>query len=227
MGFNDKFLNVCFKIGKVIFSFLLLIALIVTVVLWCKTGISFSEVKNTKVTYNYDVKKIVDDFYSADLGIKADDVKKDSEPEKIPQDRQKAFDIYNKFIDDNKLPASLKNDVYLPTDDKEKISYVKGLISFYDDYKKEFVNLIKIKRPNTTDEQINKILSDINTDLFKDALSEYIKAYENESATVAAEQQQLSIKQQTSLVASLISLAIFILFLFLPILIRIEENTRK
>lgn len=228
MNFNDKFLNVCFKAGKILFSFLLLIALIVTIVMWCKTGITFGEESSAKVKYSYDVKNIVQNLYAEDLGVKTETIsKQEHEEESVSKDRQKAFDIYNKFIDDNKLPESYKNNVYMPNDDEQKILFVNGLIAFYDNYKKEFASLVKKSRPNLTEEQIQTVLNNVKINLFNDAVAAYISAYEDESNTVANEIQQIQLERQANLIASLISLAVFILFLFLPILIRIEENTRK
>lgn len=61
-NFNDKFLNICFKLGKVIFSILLLLALIVTVILWGNTAIQFVGKQNVQITYKYQSKPIFDEY---------------------------------------------------------------------------------------------------------------------------------------------------------------------
>lgn len=226
MNLNDKFLNVCFKLGKVIFSVLLLIALIVTLVLWVNTGFSYSQSNKIKVKYEYNVKNIINDMYAYEFGINPDKNKDVAAESKISKKEQIALDIYSKFLADNKLPASYKDKINLPSDDKEKVPFVKCFIVFHDSFKTEFSNFLK-KTGKFNDKQIKSIIDNNTENLFKDAMNAYVTAYNSESELVNNEKQQADLKKQASLIGALISLAIFILFLFLPILIRIEENTRK
>lgn len=225
MNFSDKFLSFCFKIGKVIFSFLLLIAMVVTLILWVKTGIDYYESSKIKIHYDFNVKSIINNMYAEDLGIKQNTTENNS-PTKLSKEEIKAFEILNKFIDDNKLPASYKESVQMPTDDKEKVAFIQNFVSFYESFKTEFIEIVKNKT-KFDDNKINLLLEQNKEDLYNDAMNAYINAYTNEVKIVKLEKQTADLKKQASLMASLISLAIFILFLFLPILIRIEENTRN
>lgn len=223
MNFNDKFLNVCFKIGKVLFSILLIISLIITVVLFCKTGFTALKQNNVHMTYQYDTKPIFNEI----IGISKPAQQNEISQDKSDKDTDKALEILAQFANDKQLPDNLIPSTFkLPTDDKEAIPYVKGFISFYDSFINDFKTHAKNEK-KADDKVIDKILKDKKTGLYNDILELYIIEYQKEYDNINKQKSEIHSEININLTAALISLAIFILFLFLPILIRIEENTRK
>ncbi len=226
---NDKFLNVCFKLGKIIFSILLLIALIVSIVFWVKTGISYSEINKIKPNYTYNVKYIVHERYADELGLKHEEVKQEEKTEKkADKDVETAIKEYNKYIDDNHLPASYKFDIKTIGDpsNKQKAVMINKMLEFHKDYRKEFVNLLKEVTKKPTD-NIENFIKDNYKELYNDAATEFLNTLDIENKSIEIQKQAAEQQKQSNLFIALISFGIFILSLFLPILIRIEENTRK
>lgn len=227
MNFNDKFLNVCFKIGKVLFSILLVISLCSTVWLFVNTAIKLDAVNNTKVEFKYNVKNIVQNLYAQDMGINISKSENDLvSDEKISKSKDKAFEIFGKFVDEKGLPKNLKDEIDLPTDETQMVPYVEGFVSFYDDYVNEFSELLK-QSQKLKDEQVKIFVENNKTNLYYDAIKAYSNEYQQEMTEVTAQKELKQAEKVSTLMAALISLGLFILFLFLPILIKIEENTRK
>lgn len=226
MGLNDKFLNTCFKVGKILFSFLLLISLIITLIFWINTAISYTKSNNINVEFKYDANKVIYDMYAQDFGLKQNTPIASSSKEGISKEKDKAFEILEKFIEENKLPKHLKNNMQMPNDDELKVKFVKNFTSFYKDFVKSFENVLK-NELKKSDEEIKVIMNNNKENIYNDSLNAYLQEFEKEMQTITVEKQATEVKKRADLIAALISLAMFILFLFLPILIRIEENTRK
>jgi len=227
MNFNDKFLNVCFKIGKIFFSILLIISLFSTVWLFVNTAIKMNAVNNTKVEFKYNAKHIVQDLYASDMGVNVSKTEDNSiSDKKISKSKDKAFEIFGKFIDEKGLPQNLKDEMDLPTDETQIVPYVKGYVSFYDDYVKEFSELLK-QAQKLNDEQVRNFVENNKLNLYYDSIKVYINEYQKEITAVTEQKELKNAEKASTLMAALISLGLFILFLFLPILIKIEENTRK
>lgn len=224
MNFNDKFLNVCFKLGKIIFSFLLLLALVITVLLWVNTGIKAVNEKNIHMTYQYASKPVFDEF----AGVSKPEKKKETSQDKTTNEEvDKALEILAKFAKDKDLPSDMVSDTFImPTDEKEVVSYVNGFIAFYDSFLNDFRTYAKNEK-KVDDKKIDAVLKSNRVALYKDILNGYVGEYQNEYEKVNNKKLEAHTQTTINLTAALISLAIFILFLFLPILIRIEENTRK
>lgn len=224
MNFNDKFLNVCFTIGKTVFSILLLLALVVTIILWVNLGLNYLHSTDQKLSYKYNADEIVFNTYANDFGIKK--AIKPATVEKQSKEKEKAFEIFKKFIDENKLPASLKNNVNMPNDDSQKVPFMKNFPEFYNDFKSAFASLAK-ENTKLNETQIAKIMDENKVDIYKDAMQAYLNAFADEARLADIKKQEATVKKQALLMSAITSLALFVLFLFLPILIRIEENTRK
>lgn len=223
-NFNDKFLNVCFKLGKVIFSALLLLALIVTVILWVNTGVKFVKEQSIQMTYKYESKPVFEEF----AGIKKQTTQKETtQKETTEKSNKKALDILAEFAKAEAIPQNIIDETFvLPVGENESISYVNGFIDFY----KSFFNDLRTYAKNekkVTDTQIDNALKENKIGLYTDILSAYSQQYQLEVEKVTNQKTEIQTQMYANLTAALVSLAIFILFLFLPILIRIEENTRK
>ena len=224
MNFNDKFLNVCFTIGKTVFSILLLLALVVTIILWVNLGLNYLHSTDQKLSYKYNADEIVFNTYANDFGIKK--AIKPATVEKQSKEKDKAFEIFEKYIDENKLPANLKDNVNMPNDDSQKVPFMKNFPEFYNDFKSAFASLAK-ENTKLNETQIAKIMDENKVNIYKDAMQAYLKAFEDEARLADIKKQEATVKKQALLMSAITSLALFVLFLFLPILIRIEENTRK
>lgn len=224
MNFNDKFLNVCFAIGKTVFSVLLLLALIVTIILWVNLGLNYLHSTDQKLSYKYNADEIVFNTYADDLGLKKET--KPATVEKQSKEKDKAFEIFEKFIDENKLPANLKDNVNMPNDDSQKVPFMKNFPEFYNNFKSAFALIVK-ENTKLNEAQITKIMDENKVNIYKDAMQAYLKAFEDEARLADIKKQEAAVKEQALLMSAITSLALFVLFLFLPILIRIEENTRK
>lgn len=224
MNFNDKFLNVCFAIGKTVFSVLLLLALIVTIILWVNLGLNYLHSTDQKLSYKYNADEIVYNIYANDFGIKK--ATKPAQVEKQSKEKEKAFEIFEKFIDENKLPANLKNNVNMPNDDSQKVPFMKNFPEFYQNFKLAFITIVK-ENTKFNETQIAKIMDENKVNIYKDAMQAYSNAFADEARLADIKKQEATVKKQALLISAIISLTLFVLFLFLPILIRIEENTRK
>lgn len=230
MNFNDTFLNLCFKLGKVLFSILLVISLIISAVLLCDAGIKTYKTSKIVLTYDYDVHKAFYNLYP-EFGIakpkEQNNTNKNSNVKKDSKNTDKAMKLLAEFVEKNKLPnnevlASFK----LPTDDDEVVPYVKGFVKYYDNYITEFTAFV-ISKTKMSPEKAANIINQNKLNLYLDAIGQYSQEFTNEITSVEVERQKEQTERNIAFSNFLISLSIFILFLFLPILLRIEENTRK
>lgn len=227
MNFNDKFLNVCFKTGKILSSVLLVISLLITIgLLWNSCSQAF-KVNSINVTYNYDVHNAFDNLYSDIFGVTSVKQNKTNETSKksnMSQNEIEALKLLSEFIKSRNLPKEAENNFKLPIDDEQLVPFVKAFTVYYDNYISEFSKLLVAKANVKNPEDI---LKNNKMNLFNDALNSFADAYNNEKNEVDQKKVSQETARNTSFIAFLISLGIFVLFLFLPILIRIEENTRK
>lgn len=230
MNFNDKFLNVCFKTGKILSSVLLVISLLITIgLLWNSCSQAF-KVNSINVTYNYDVNNAFDNLYSDIFGVtstKQNKSDKTAKKEEISKNEDKALKLLGEFLATREIPTEAADSFRLPTDDKQSVPFVKAFIVYYDNYISEFSKLLVAKANVKNPKDILNILKQNKIQLFNDAFNSFADAYDNEKSEVDQKKVSQETARNTSFIAFLISLGIFVLFLFLPILIRIEENTRK
>ena len=226
MNFNDKFLNVCFKMGKVLFSGLLILSLLTSVIFLCRSAYQAVKVNQTNITYKYDVYDAFNNLYSDIFNVEDLTENNNSNTEsKVNKEVQKA----KKLIEEFAKEQGFENIEYsLPSDSEQAFRFVKGFIAYYDDFVKEFKTLLITKSPQKmTPENADKFIKANKYNIYKDAMSSYAEAYSNEIDAIATQKNVNIIDRNSSFTAFLISLGVFILFLFLPILLRIEENTRK
>ncbi len=231
MNFNDKFLNLCFKLGKILFSILLVISLIISIVLLCDSGIKAYKASKVELTYSYDVHNAFNNLYS-DMFSLADTEKTQNNQDannsdKISKNKSKATELLAEFVSANKLPKNIVlNNFKHPTDDKRIIPYVEGFIAYYGNYTKEFKKLL-VEQAKINSEEADKIINENKVNLYNDAINAYVEEYLKEVDAIEQQKQLQVTDRNTVFIAFLISISVFALFMFLPILIRIEENTRK
>lgn len=225
MNFNDKFLNLCFKAGKLLFSVLLVLAIITTLCLFGRTTYLALKTNSNTVTYNYEAKSLLNEML-IDAGLEEPaEVTTEKVDNKVNQ-MDKAIDEYCKKQNiSTNLTSQVKNIVANLDEDQQKLfwnNFVKYYESFIKEFKKYWTT-IKDKKV----EDVDKMLNNVRNDMFSEVFNEYLQEYNTEYQTVEAKKNADMADRNMSFIAFLISLGIFILFLFLPILIRIEENTRK
>lgn len=225
MNFNDKFLNLCFKAGKLLFSVLLVLAIITTLCLFGRTTYLALKTNSNTVTYNYEAKSLLNEML-IDAGLEEPaEVTTEKVDNKVNQ-MDKAIDEYCKKQNiSTNLTSQVKNIVANLDEDQQK-SFWNNFVKYYESFIKEFKKYwttIKDKKV----EDVDKMLNNVRNDMFSEVFNEYLQEYNTEYQTVEAKKNADMADRNMSFIAFLISLGIFILFLFLPILIRIEENTRK
>ena len=227
---NDKFLNVCFSIGKGLFSFLLVITLLVSLGLLVNTGIKCVKISSAKVEYKYDVNNAFHNLYSGILDTTettSNDISQNNnDDDTLSPQKKKAVEILYNFYKEQKLSEKLIYDFKFPVDENEIVPYTNNFVAYYNDFIKQLaVGLAK--KQGISETNVKTIIDNNKTEVYQDALNSYAEEYQNESAQVDSEKQNFVNERNMSLIAFAVSLLIFVLFLILPILIRIEENTRK
>jgi len=218
MNFNDKFLNVCFKIGKILFSLLLVISLFVTVWMFGKTGIAAIKENNVKINTTYNTKELIYEQYH-DVWELSD--KETAKSEETAQEQsantKKAIEIFNKFVDDKGLPQELKKEkLNLPDNDEQILPFIKGFTKFYDSFVAEFREILK-NNLKYSDNEVEIIINREKLHIYNDSMEMYSSEFEQAAANADTDKVAYKTEKSADLTASLISLAIFILFLFLPI----------
>ena len=217
----DKFLNLCFKTGKVIFSVLLVISMIVAVVMLGQTASDTIKLQDIKVTYKYDVKQIVKNEAHPEQQqkINVDTKKNELKAEKEINDFAKKQNL------SEAMTLELKRVVTL-IDENEQITFFENFVKFFDDYINETIAII-VKEQNADETKMREYVKQHINDIVSGSYNKFLALYDDEKEIKNAEKQKQENKRNMNFMAFLVALGIFILCLFLPILIRIEENTRK
>lgn len=225
MNFNDKFLNFCFKAGKVLFSVLLVLAMLTTICLFGRTVYLALKTNSNTVTYKYDAELLLDEML-IDAGIEEPAPAQNQNIEKKVNPMDKSIEEYCKKqkISDN-LTSQVKNRVANLDEDKQK-EFWNNFVKYYESFIKEFKKYWTSIQGKKV-EDVDKMLNNVRNDMFSEVFNEYLHEFDTEVQNVEAKKNAAIADRNMSFIAFLISLGVFILFLFLPILIRIEENTRK
>lgn len=233
MNFNDKFLNVCFKMGKVLFSILLVISLGICLFMFFKTLGNTIKVKNIKMKYNYSAIEAVQEEIEKEYGAQA------VAPQNIKKIEYKETPLERKikdFAKEQNLSQSLTNELLQKInliDEQDRTAYFENFVKFYNVYIDEiFEGFMKMEKfPEDVREEAKKdykvYIKENSNNVIGEVYNCYLKYYNTEKYNINTERQMYISERNVSFISFLISLGVFILFLFLPILLRIEENTRK
>ena len=112
-------------------------------------------------------------------------------------------------------------------EERDRKDFVNNLSQYYKDATKYLINDLKSEY-NLSEAEAKQVLNEekqeINNKIIPD---KYFQRYSEQVEARNAEQQKIEAQRTTSLVALLVCLCMFVMFLTIPILIRIEENTRK
>lgn len=214
--FMNKFLSFSFKFGKV-FAVITLIVLLITMV--C-SGIFLLKFDCQKVnTPSFETVRVQIESANSSGSYNSEGYV----PDKVlaKERAEKKFRVrIEKMIFENQLKPFAYDKILsniAECDEKYQNDYVKGLEKFV----KEAFDYAKAK---------NKVnMNNINSqkEFLSGALEAYQEMYERELDRIASEREDLV---QQKLIAGgvlLVSLLLFIVCLLIPLLIKIEENTRK
>lgn len=215
----DKFLNLCFKFGKWFMAFVLVILLISGIYLGIQAIKSDLRADTYKMDYKMSEEGIAG-LVKQKESIKKESTKKDSYNDEIV----KAFADKNKPTD--KFVNTVSNYIINTVEERDINDFISNLPSYYEDVKQSLFNAIKEnnKYRNINIEQIYK---DERSDFDNEILNRYASRYEANVKLRTAQKTEALTARNASLMALLVVLSMFIVTLIVPVLIKIEENTRK
>lgn len=198
----NKFLNFSFKFGKIFTVILLVILMIAIISSGIKTVSTFKNVKLKAPTFV----EIQANMEAEKQNQTANAENKNAEPYILVLNEvaKKHLSDYGKRM----LTISVKQ-----IDEEYRIEYLNGFDKALDDAK-EYCNIKKLN-----DKQANELLENI--------ISNYNSYFARNKARVDDEKAQCNVDR---IVASSVlgsSILLFLLCLIIPLLIKIEENTRK
>lgn len=217
----DKFLNFCFKTGKILFSVLLIISLIVSLVTLCQTGIETVKLNNIKISYNYNIKQLV---YND-----AHQTKKQKTDINTNKNELKIENDIKKFAEEKNLSQYKTNELIHSVslfEENEQENFFNHFIKFFEAYNKEAIALA-VAEKKFDKAQVEAFIKQNINEIFSEEYNKFLELYNEEKQLKKLEKQLQESKRNTSFFTFLACFCIFVLCLFLPILIRIEENTRK
>ena len=215
----DKFLNLCFKFGKWFMAFVLVILLISGIYL----GVQAIKSDLRADTYKMDYKMSMEGV--ASLIKQNDPAKKESTKKESYNDEiKKAFADKNKPTD--KFAGDVSNYIVNTVEERDINDFISNLPAYYEDVKQFLFNAIK-ENNKYRSVNIEQIYKDERTDFDKEILSRYASRYEANVKLRAAQKTEALTARNASLMALLVVLSMFIVTLIVPVLIKIEENTRR
>ncbi|MGN0004966.1 MAG: hypothetical protein ACI37Z_03160 [Candidatus Gastranaerophilaceae bacterium] len=232
---SDVFFNTCFKVGKI----LSMIMLVLTLISFCISGITLVCLQPTNI--ETPIFKTLENEINSKNEINSETTKnklKDKKTETLATDKE-----IDRIIKENKLNYQVKNFItkkYLEIPNKLKKRYLTGLDSFCKDGLSTLNKNDKLMRIFNTEYKTDYYGEEyedsngpiMNNGVYNLTISKHlVEAYhhyfeENLAAAQIQDQEKIIVKEVTKIVL-LISLFLFVMFLFLPVLIKIEENTRK
>ena len=226
----DKFLHLCFKIGKWALSGVLVLLFITGV---CIGGFVLTKTMSID-SYKIDYK--ADSFLSEQMGLASN--KNDNKVATITKTKKD-----NKAMYAEAIKKALKDTKDLQLSDKQvnaMASYVdknvnendtKDFINNFPPYYNTLYNLLVKKGleqyPNADEAKLRTYLTTKDGGVILDIFGEYTSQYERQVRLRDLENTKLKESRTIGIYAFLVILAVFIVVLIIPILIKIEENTRK
>ena len=216
----DKFLNLCFKFGKWFMALVLVILLIVGIYLGVNAIQSDLKADDYKM-----------DYQASENGLASLGQQKQSQKQSAGK---KAETSYNeeivKAFGDNKPTDKFTNIVskYIDNNVEERDvkDFISNLPAYYDSVKQGMFDAIK-KEYKATDAQLAEMYKQGRTDFDNGILEKYAERYQANVKLRASHKAEAITARNASLMALLVVLSMFIVTLIVPVLIKIEENTRR
>lgn len=215
----NKFLNACFQIGKWFMSIVLILLLLTGVGLICNIIYKSNNMNAYVMDYKFPTQEneIAVEKQNSDKSV-IDEISKQYKEQIIAQ--LKESNVSEKTAD-----IIIKRMVVV--EERDRKDFVNNLSQYYKDATKYLINDLKSEY-NLSEAEAKQVLNEekqeINNKIIPD---KYFQRYSEQVEARNAEQQKIEAQRTTSLVALLVCLCMFVMFLTIPILIRIEENTRK
>ena len=223
----DKFLQLCFKIGKWVSSGLLALLFIIGLCLGCFVLDKSLSSGNYKINYKVD-KKGIEAELDANSGNKNDNKKTSNA--KIEKDNLEEYkEIIKKAVKGTALAEQLSVDkmasyVDKYVDEKDARAFIKHFPAYYNTIFDIVIKQVKKNNPNLPEDDLQNSAKGKVLDM---AWRSYCQQYDDQVELREAQKEQNKANRLIGIYAFLITLAIFIIMLFFPILLKIEENTRK
>lgn len=216
----EKFLNVCFKIGKVLLSLLLVIILssgLFFVYTTISSSLDMNNASNTKIIYTFpkEVVKEATQNYTASKSMTPEQRYISSlYKEKVQQA------LKNNRVDLKFTEKVLENLVEVEEQDRD--AYVENLSDYIKDYTYSNVEYVSKLYPYLSKSEIKHLT-------LKEAyfIDFYQQQYQTQAKARNTKYESAKNMRNMQLWGLLGVMYMFIVALIIPILIRIEENTRK
>ena len=225
----DKFLQLCFKIGKWVLSFVLIILFIAGLILGGLFLYKTAKIGSHPIDYKLNRDAVLNEM-EGNTGTKNSPASKKGKQETLSKKEQYKAELKKALKD---VAVSDKGINRIADFIEESVSEedIKPFIQNYPKYHQDLMGLIseqiKKNNPQVTDDMIKTHMEKNAVGLEEGVLQEYGSQYLKELRIRQSEDVSLRAQRIVLLYAFLITLAVFILFLIIPILIKIEENTRK
>lgn len=230
---SDKFLNICFNAGKI----LSIVMLFITLITFCVSGVVLLclQSSNVEIPSFKTFEKLIEKEVNPQTA--ENDSKVKSNESSVPD---KEID---RIIKKNKLNYQVKKfivDDYLDVPNNYRKSYLLGFDSFCKDGLLILNKNDKLMRFFNTEYKTNdwgEEYEDTTASVMKDGVynltisKHFVEAYsslfeKNLKKTKVQDQEKIATKIIAGVVL-FVSLLLFVMFLFLPVLIKIEENTKN
>lgn len=216
----EKFLNVCFKVGKVCLMFIIC-AILLSSILFIFTSLGYSfdmqAAKEKELNYVFPVEHV-------EQALKNETkINKDNTINKAIEETYK--EQINKTIKENGLSNNLKSRIInsiADVEESDRLAYVNNMNEFYKAYIKSTVEYTVKLYPYVTKTEVKKYI--VQEGSF---INYYYGFYKEQAQQRDNDYTDAENARNSQLLCLLGSIFLFIVALIVPILIRIEENTRK
>ena len=215
----NKFLNACFQIGKWFMSIVLILLLLTGVGLICNIIYKSNNMNAYVMDYKFPTQEneAAVENQNSDKSV-IDEISKQYKEQIIAQ-------LKESNVSEKTANIIIKRMVVV--EERDRKDFVNNLSQYYKDATKYLINDLKSEY-NLSEAEAKQVLNEekqeINNKIIPD---KYFQRYSEQVEARNAEQQKIEAQRTTSLIALLVCLCMFVMFLTIPILIRIEENTRK
>ena len=217
----DKFLNLCFKFGKWFMAFVLVILLIAGIYLGIKAVQSDLKADSYKMEYKFSKEGL------STLIQQKDTNKKESANKKKTSYDEEIVKAFGNNKPTDKFTRAVSKYIVNNVEDRDTNDFITNLPVYYESVKQNVFEEAKKEYKDVTDEQFEKWYRQEQTGFDNEVLTKYASRYEMNVKLRAAQKAEALTARNASLMALLVVLSMFIVTLIVPVLIKIEENTRK
>lgn len=215
----NKFFNVCFQAGKWFMAVVLIVLLLTGVGLICNIIYKSNNMNAYVMDYKFPTQEneIAVEKQNSDKSV-IDEISKQYKDQITAQ--LKECNVSEKTAD-----IIIKRMVVV--EERDRQDFVSNLSQYYKDATKYLISEFKSEYSLSEAEAkqvLNEEKQEINNKIIPD---KYFQRYSEQIEARNAEHQKFETQRTTSLIALLVCLCMFVMFLTIPILIRIEENTRR